>query len=83
MPTSTRGSKKRPSEKRKPASRGRRGAARGGSTRPTTITNYASALRWLSEHTDHERLRLVGSQRFDAALTRLAVAVYEFFSHCG
>lgn len=30
---------------------------------PGTITNYSTAVRWLMEHTDHERLRIV---RYDS-----------------
>lgn len=40
-------------------------------TRKTAITNYPTALKWLYEHTDHERLRLIKYNSSTFSLDRM------------
>lgn len=64
MPTSTKNTKRNPKVSAG-ASRVRRPAAKIGkpsghaTSEPSSITNYTTALRWLYEHVDHERQRMV------------------------
>lgn len=53
--------KPRPSERKRTPVKTKTAPSRSASSHaPTgTITTYSSALRWLSEHTDHERMRLI------------------------
>lgn len=62
MPATTKSKKPARSSRSKSAGRSstaRSGGGAGGISSPDTITNYTTAVKWLLEHHDHERQRLV------------------------
>ena len=68
MPSSTKSTKS--TRSKSPAAKGRKAAAPT-KTKPSGITNYTTALRWLYEHTDHERMRIVKYDKRTFSLDRM------------
>jgi len=77
MPTATKKRSSTASKTKSTAKTAAKSTARGGSKKApkgaakASITNYTTALRWLYDHVDHERLRMVKYDKSTFSLARM------------